>query len=345
MTEKFQDLVRWIEKNGGYVDNDIYLYIYENGDRCLKTQKYKEDKAVLFRIPYECNIQGKSWYEICIKLLSEFSKGKESFYYPYLCMLPPISDFKNYSLFKYNEDEIFVIENLNKECGRILKDWYKNVYTLEQIIKNLSLPEKFKTKEMLKYVISLYNTRSFGSLGLVPVIDMLQHSQNNQSCNVVMFLENEGVVDCTVKLNPEDTLTYCYRPGGMADLYTTYGIPILDVNYFCACLQFPNITDKQKKQLKMKEEDKNVKFYFSDSGLDSLTFQRAKILSMSEDEKDEKENLNQKALELILQILDFSFEEEYPVLNDRYKIFHDITAKQNEIIRKSIEDFQSVKNL
>ena len=41
MTEKFENLVRWVEENGGYIDKDIYLHVYENGDRCLKTKKYK----------------------------------------------------------------------------------------------------------------------------------------------------------------------------------------------------------------------------------------------------------------------------------------------------------------
>lgn len=340
MTEKFENVVRWVEENGGYVDKDIYLYVYENGDRCLKTKKYKDDKEVLFRIPYECYIQGKSWYEVCVKLLNEFSKGKDSFYYPYLCMLPTISDFKDYPLFKYNEDEIIVIQKLNKECGRLLQDCYKRIYTLEQIVKNLLLPEYFKNRHLLKYVISLCNTRFFGTAGLIPIVDMLQHVQQKESCNVIIQIQDETIVDNLYKLNTGDSLTFCYRPGSMADLYITYGIPpILDVNYISACLIFPDITEKQKKLIYIDYKDRTC-FYFSDNGIDIMTLRKARILTYD----DNLINLdaNRKAIDLLMEVLKLSFEEEYPVLNDRYKIFHDITAKQNEIIRKSIEDFKKL---
>lgn len=338
MTEKFENLVRWVEENGGYIDKDIYLHVYENGDRCLKTKKYKDDKEVLFRIPCECYIQGKSWYEVSVKLLGEFSKGKDSFYYPYLCMLPSISNFKNHPLFKYNEDEIAIIAKLNKECARLLQDCYKRIFTLEQIVKNLILPEYFKNREILKYVICLCNTRFFGTSGLIPIVDMLQHVQQKESCNVIIQIQEETIVDNMYKLNPEDSLTFCYRPGSMADLYITYGIPILDINYISVCLTFPDITEKQKKLL----EGSNVTFYFSDHGIDAVTLRKARILN---DEYDDNLIANKKAIHLLTQVLNLSFEEEYPISNDRYKIFHDITAKQNEIIRKSMEDFQSIKNL
>lgn len=338
MTEKFENLVKWIEDNGGYVDKDLYLFVGENGDRCLKIKKPKLEKELLVVVPKECNISGKTWIETCLNLLSEFSKEEKSFYHPYIEMLPKMDMFKNHPFFKFEENEFEIIKNIHFESGQRLINLYLNTELLKVVSSDLDIPVIYKTEKWLKYVLLLFNTRSWGNVGMIPIVDLIQHTQHSDNCNSVSFGDRTHL-HCK-QLNINDSLNACYRIGSVSDFYISYGIPILDINYINMVLEIPTMTEKQKILI-----EPIVTLYFSDSGLDLNTLKRLRIIIMKEDE-DFNNNLvhpelNKRCAQFILPILEKARIKQVPILKDRYQIFHDITAKHNEIIDKSIKEFKS----
>lgn len=337
MTEKFENLVKWVEENGGYVDKDLYLFVDENGDRCLKIKKPKLAKELLAVIPKECNISGKTWIETCLNLLSEFPKEEKSFYHPYLEMLPKMEMLKDHPFFKFEEKEVETIKSIHFESGTRLKNLYLNIELLKVVSSDLAIPGMYKTEKWLKYILLLCNTRSWGSIGMIPIIDLLQHTQQGDNCNTVSFGDRTHL-HCK-QLNINDSLSLCYREGSISDFYISYGIPILDINYINAVLEIPTLTEKQKKLI-----GSIVTLYFSDVGLDLNTLKQLRVITMKENE-DFNNNLvhpelNKRCAQFVLPILEKSRIKQVPV-HDRYKIFYNIIAKHNEIIDKSIKEFKS----
>lgn len=343
-------LIKWVEDNGGFVDKDIYLHTYPNGDRSLKSKKFKHYDDVIIRIPYNCFITGSSWIECCIKLTNEFYKKDKSFYYPYLAMLPKISAFSEYPLFKFSsKDDINIINNIYPECANLLKILYSEIDELSTIINNLEFPPEFKTLEWKKYIIALHHTRAW-KVGFIPVLDLIQHTQSetNKTCNSILFIKEESVI-FSKNIQPDLDLYYCYRPGNIADFYISYGIPpILDINCVNIHISIDNMSQIQKDlMIKFNYGLNPISLNFAEKDIDLDTLKKARILTFDEDKINDDfpttttlEN-NKNAIKLIILVLKKSFQKLPEIKYEKYNIIYDIVNKHNEIIEKSIKEFQA----
>jgi Rubisco LSMT substrate-binding len=206
------DLIKWIEENGGFIHPDIYIAT-KNIDNisyrsvyCKNSIKIPKDTR-LTKIPHKLIISDelfddipnidkysdytkdeKSNFKLIMVLLYEAVKGEDSFYYPYIKTLPEYNAFENHPIhIHYKNSEAFkslkplsvkfteVIESKSKELKRFI-DLILLCHEKHKIFsKNISL-EELKKIIIWSYLIKV--TRTWGNK-LIPFNDAFNHNNNS----------------------------------------------------------------------------------------------------------------------------------------------------------------------
>lgn len=305
---KFETLVNWVRENGGYVDKDVYAE-----GQLLKCKKNKLSLEVLIRIPYPLTIQGDSWIDHSIRFLNEIDKGKESFYYPYIDILPTISEMKEHPFFKFKEDEIEYIEKINLEASLILKNLYKDY-------KQLKENSKIEDEELLKYIVIITSCRARENAGFTPILDMLIPSLYTNNCKTPIFLFGYEYILQADEIKSNDILKIPeISPMSLAKSY------MLTNNVDLECETIP---------ISIKTKSESLTLYFSSSGIVSSSLEKAKKIVL-ENEKISENELNIKAIELLLHVINISIQNETKPENSKFNIFWELIVQTNNILKKS----------
>lgn len=181
--KKWNRLIIWIKQNGGHVDNIIM-----DNNRIIKTQRNIPINTEIIKIPNHLHINGKSSHfhhdnmvSTMAHFITEYQKGKKSFFYPYISILPkkfddhPINFINNSNIrdfIKISTDFVYYIIELQKK--------YK--YCQQELIKL-----GFHEKNMM-YTFLLIQTRAWitnDHISLIPVIDLLQHKNENTCLGLI----------------------------------------------------------------------------------------------------------------------------------------------------------------
>lgn len=305
---KFQALVNWVRENGGYVDKDVYV-----DGQLLRCKKDKLPLEVLIRIPYPLAIKGESWIYHTIELLNEIGKGKESFYYPYIDMLPSMFEMKEHPFFKFKEDDIQHIEKINLEASLLLKNLYKDYNQLKE--KGCSQDE-----EMLKYAIIITSCRARERDGFTPVLDMLIPSLYTDNCKTPTFLFGYEYISQSDRVKSNDILKIPeINPMSLSKSY------IITNNIDLECNTIP---------IPVKTKSESLTLYFCSSGIVSSSLEKAKKIVL-ENEKVSENELNIKAIELLLHVINISIQNETKPENSKFNIFWELIVQTNNILKKS----------
>lgn len=186
---KYNRLINWIRENGGFV-NDKLAIGGDNQNRYIYLKQDIQKDELVIDVPMVCCILSEKYSQYCknnhpqqntiFGLLTELSKGDNSFYKPYLDILPKFIDFSYHPFYQFND-------NTKIEWGKISSIFVKTV-ELQHVLVN-KVYDELKTNQYLdQSVVTLNNvkwayliaiSRQWGH-GLVPFADMLQHSNTSQ---------------------------------------------------------------------------------------------------------------------------------------------------------------------
>lgn len=329
---KFQTLVKWVRENGGYIDSNIYLDNSILRIKCKKTNSHE-----LIAIPKKCIIEGKTWLEQTITLLYQISKGKDSFFFPYIDSLPSLSELQNHPFYVYDEKEIDEINKINKDASFALKKMYIELKILKSQISKLFINQEFQSEEWLKYALLIsYQNDLYKSC--IPMIDMFKRDlvdfsiEDEIKDNKIVFRNYEN-------LNEYDelTLTYPY----FENTFTYISKYRLQLQNIIMIHLNKNFTERQMSLFDGFKYNKNS-LYFSSFGIVESTIIKARIIVCRDDEDFGSKNLTKRAIEFLINILKQSLIDEVKSENDKYKIFYDLVLHHNKIVKNSIYTFEQL---
>lgn len=287
---KFRSLCRWINDNDGYVNPKIDIEETKYGRSIKSIDRISEDE-LLFRIPKSIllnldNISKKTDLEIpsdklkvVISLLYEV-KNEESFWQPYIDILPNMKDMQYHPLIlhlsgKYPNISEVVTDNLN--CLQSDLSYMIEFITSNKIFEDIHVEE-------ITWAFLIVTTRMWKNFGLVPLADMFQH--RNDSKIFLKEIEEDSVgMKSSSKMLPNQDIYDNYNIKDDTQLLTSYGF----IDYSTEChLELPF------------EEDINEKKYLSLLNFEQENLYYYRKQKMSED--DVRSNLYKNPLENKLEI-------------------------------------------
>lgn len=243
MSDKFNLLTEWITHNDGSVNPSLSIKEITKTNRTLYTTSKLEPNTRLFMIPSKLYLNPsnlKPLYEKEFKILGthkafhifgiikEKLKGAQSFWYPYLNMLP--ENYDDHILFYCLNNDFKYMEKINVYVYNRLKMLVQQV---NNIVNSLMEFEKVYpnniTKQLIIWAYFVVSTREWNVKGLVPLADLFQHSNDS-----LMLLEDVKSNQETEELVPSQMTTKkeykeneeiydCYNILDDELLYTNYG--------------------------------------------------------------------------------------------------------------------------
>lgn len=195
MNERFENLIKWVRDNGGYVNDNLMLK-GDDENRYICASSNIPEKEKLFDIPTGCcitldtyakipNINDEinkptSEFKIFFALLYHLSLGSESFYSVYCDMLPRYSNFKYHPIYQYNDTIKECWSKISSLFVKTLEAQYIELEKMYTIFKNTNIIDPaFVTYDNVKWCYMLTLSRQW-NVGLVPIADLLQHSSTSE---------------------------------------------------------------------------------------------------------------------------------------------------------------------
>jgi len=260
MDNKFKNLIDWINNNNGFINNSLTIKDNNSNRSVFSTCTLKKED-LLVKIPSTLifnytffenkpDLEYKSIIETekkdntllnIILLIKEKYKQENSFFYPYINILP--LDFSYHPLYYFLNNDASYLEYANYKLY-ITFIIQKNYILL--ITKYITCNYKEIKKDDIIWAYFIFLTRSWSHNGLVPYIDMFQHS------NLSSMLLNNKKVEYTLSLceniNENSEIFDSYNVFDDEALYSTFGFLSKDTLQFSSC---------PIKELNMKFENNN----------------------------------------------------------------------------------------
>lgn len=192
--EKFYTLVNWIRDNGGFVSDS--LCISKDGGIVSTSPIEKNERflRVTERIMMGMNetYVNEKWDTRKISagtihvviLLAEKEKG-DSFYNPYINMLPPMETFDSHPIIQKMKTETcdFLVTPIWNLCSEMLKT-IRSEFSIVSSLNEESTILHNLTFELFLWGYMIYLTRAHPEYGFIPLVDLFDHSNDSQ------YLEN-----------------------------------------------------------------------------------------------------------------------------------------------------------
>jgi hypothetical protein len=199
LEQKFSDLKNWIESNGGWINQKVTLTQTEWGRSVIATDTIMDEK--IFTVPRHLTIKpensgividesifGDFRERVIVSLLFEYHKPN-SFWTPYLNLLPSLGEFSNHPQFlhycgKFPKISESIYNMVDSSTTR-LHDFIKKFKDYNDKINIVPIC----TDEEIIWAYFCVITRMWSEVGLVPFADLMQHS--NQSSMGIIFEEKD----------------------------------------------------------------------------------------------------------------------------------------------------------
>lgn len=241
----FENLKKWITSTGGFIHNNIDIKNISSGNRAIISNGKINKEEKLFTIPKKLCINKEKIieipnsgsinttypndvYSIIVLLYNIFVLKEKSFYEPYLSFLPSYNDFSYHPLFLFDTKKDIINELSPIIYTKLL--FLKNTITKNfEIVTKINnelhlLPIDVLTFDNFIYCSLILQTRQWSFIGLVPLADLLQHSNNSS-----MFLSNNIEMTTPIDININDLI---YDNYGLMDdysLFSSFGF----IDYSC----------------------------------------------------------------------------------------------------------------
>lgn len=216
VNEKFQSLKNWIETNGGFVNSKVELIHSSYGRTVMATDDITGER--IFTLPknltlncYNSKInldQELFSYRntVVIALLYEYNKPN-SFWKPYLNLLPHLVEFKNHPQYL---QAIGKFPTISKTLSGAVESSYSGFTDFYNKLIEYNQKNKILKKVQFEEVLWAYLcviTRMWSEVGLVPFADLLQHS--NESTMAINNNDKELFMSGDFKSGDQVFDNYC----------------------------------------------------------------------------------------------------------------------------------------
>jgi hypothetical protein len=306
MQEKFNVLKNWIVKNGGYVNEKLYIVEFDKGNRGIYTSEKIEkgekiihipeticiSKKVISKIPKCENIDLTKYsssdvYTISILLYHLFVEKEKSFYYPYLTLLPTFEEYSYHPICHFNNNKdnwISISANISSRLSVMYNIVENNIKLAKELCESYNIiPKEFLTHDNLFWCALILQTRQWGSNGLVPFADLLQHSNDS-----TMLLSGIGEMYSGDIINKNEPIYDNYGVMDDTTLFTSFGFVDKTSKNKIFCIQ-PQYSVKSETLLgrivknEIEEIQKNTKMLFvSSNGISVNLIYLVRILCLTE---------------------------------------------------------------
>lgn len=223
MDFKYKRLVNWICENGGDLDRDIFMDSKSPDNRTLKVAADKPANVILMCVPKKCTISG-NLVECTTKLLKEMSLGEESFYHPFVDILPSMETLRK---------QLPFLQETTTEYVQKYKQIIQNeANVLYNALQGSDLPNSYKTGNIALYAVALYHSRAWHTWGFIPLFDLCQHTNNPQRRGSVKQVDDFYTFSSGAEFTSGMEIQWEYNTESNIYLYRVYGIDTLfPINY------------------------------------------------------------------------------------------------------------------
>ena len=199
---KFQALRKWVLDNGGTVNEKLGLKLISEGNRavyatdtiqasepvlkipdivCIGRNKIKSVPGIDKLTKEQLDEHASDTLCIVILMYNIFILGEKSFYYPFLNIVPSKEEFAYHPIYQYNAQRRDLWNKISSKVINYIDTHlkkidlcYNGVVDINKVI-NL-FDEKILTYDNVKWCYMILRTRQWNDPGLVPIADLLQHS-------------------------------------------------------------------------------------------------------------------------------------------------------------------------
>jgi hypothetical protein len=240
---KFNNLCNWMSTNGGFVNPKLSLINGQFGRTVIANQKIENED--IFTLPKNLvlnhensnlNIEGDKFSHrdlIVISLLKEYYKPN-SFWKDYLNLLPSLREFKDHPLIIYIKGNFpTVSENVLIKTKNLHNEFVSLYDKLTELNNQNKIVESF-TKEDLLWAFLTTSTRMWTGIGLVPLADLLQHSNNS---NMILSDKDSNLFMMAGSIGEGEEVFDNYALNDDFTLFTNFGfvessnITVISINF------------------------------------------------------------------------------------------------------------------
>jgi hypothetical protein len=240
---KFNNLCNWMSTNGGFVNPKLSLINGQFGRTVIANQKIENED--IFTLPKNLvlnhensnlNIEGDKFSHrdlIVISLLKEYYKPN-SFWKDYLNLLPSLREFKDHPLIIYIKGNFpTVSENVLIKTKNLHNEFVSLYDKLTELNNQNKIVESF-TKEDLLWAFLTTSTRMWTGIGLVPLADLLQHSNNS---NMILSDKDSNLFMMADSIGEGEEVFDNYALNDDFTLFTNFGfvessnITVISINF------------------------------------------------------------------------------------------------------------------
>ena len=242
LQKQFNNLKNFILKNGGEVNDNLAIRFISQDNREIYALDTITVNTQLFKIPEKCCINKNTFhdtfnqqipqtydsdvYGILTLLHHIFIEKEKSFYYPYLVMLP--SDFSYHPLQQYTPEKRNLWQKISVRIMRYIDLHLKKIGECTDIIKKINdecklFPENIVTDENIRYCYLILRTRQWGTTGLCPLADMLQHSSSSNMLLIHDTTNKLAIMNAKMDVARNDTIFDNYGIYDDMSMFVGYG--------------------------------------------------------------------------------------------------------------------------
>lgn len=240
ITNKFGVLKDWICKNGGYI-GPVSVKNGLHGNTIVATDKVLADDIIM-KIPARVWLTGEDYadkYDLTVEvatmlqLISEMNKD-DSFYKPYLDLLPSYDSFKSHPILHFEKckDEWATIHpQFVIGVQKVIDIFKRDVSDIADIVD--------VDDETMMYVSLLYVTRSWDYL--VPGCDLFQHKSTNTKTGHTCDKTGMFLIMAGEDYEAGDEIFISYGCKDNLDLLRAYDFYIPNLDFICLSPPLPEL--------------------------------------------------------------------------------------------------------
>jgi hypothetical protein len=212
--------------------------------------------------------------------------GGSRVFAPYIDLLPTLEQLKSHPLWQLKPPD--VEEHFPKK-GKI----WNYIESFEQEIDRIATRSSGSSlaKENVRYALLLIKTRAWDQLGLIPIIDLINHTNQIELINSIEIDDDEHASFFTKReLNAGDELIWCYHLVNPLMLHLVYGIdPLQEPNNYLSYIDHFPVEEMPERKSELLQRNnfsrsKKVYLYVTTRGLPIRVLQHLRILLLSEQE-------------------------------------------------------------
>lgn len=232
VNDKFELLREWITSNGGFINDKVSLKKLDIHNNAIVASDIIKTDEEIISIPQSLCIDVNKFtditglednnYDLNFKMLVmlsiEMKKKEESFFFPYINLLPDYKSFSYHPIFKFNNTVAPKWKQISESVTQLIET---QIQTIEKYTKLYRELVSDTDDDYIKWLYLLVITRQWNSSGLVPVADLFQHS--NMSTMLLTPIDNSNKFTTKADIAKNDMIYDNYGVYDDIMLYTTFG--------------------------------------------------------------------------------------------------------------------------